>query len=304
MAAQATLPVVGPDPSAASSQELRARAGFGLRFVRRLWKNKLALVTTVLLVALIAACLLAPVLSGGQNPDAQSLLNQLAPPSPGHPLGLDELGRDEWTRLLYGGRMSLLIGLTGAVFGMLVGVAMGSAAGYLGGWVDELLMRAVDILLSFPGILLAILIASVLGPSVTTILVALTVWWTPTFARIVRGNILQARENDYVQAAEAMGASRVRTLVRHILPNTMSAIIVQFTLSVASSILTTAALSFLGLGVQPPIAEWGAMVQSGADWLQQDPTLVLYPGLAIFLAVFSINVLGDVLLDVLDPKLD
>jgi peptide/nickel transport system permease protein len=303
MASQITLPASDPEILNADAAELRSRPGFMRRFMRRLWHNKLALVTTTLLVLLVLACIGAPLLTH-QNPNTQSLLEQFSPPMAGHPLGMDELGRDEWSRLLYGGRLSMLIGLTGAVFGMVIGVVMGSLAGYIGGWVDEILMRAVDILLSFPGILLAILIAAVLGPSVTTILVALTVWWTPVFARIVRGNILQARENDYVQAAAAMGAARTRILVRHILPNTMSAIVVQFTLSVASSILTTAALSFLGLGVQPPTAEWGAMVYSGADYLQQDPTLVLYPGAAIFLAVFSINVLGDVLLDVLDPKMD
>lgn len=303
MATQITLPAANPEVENADVAELRARPGFMRRFMRRLWKNKLALVTTTLLVLLVLACIGAPLLTH-QNPNSQSLLDQLAPPGPGHPLGMDELGRDEWARILYGGRMSMFIGLTGAVFGMILGVTMGSVAGYVGGWIDEILMRTVDILLSFPGILLAILIAAVLGPSISTILIALTIWWIPTFARIVRGNILQARENEYVQAAAAMGASRTRTLMRHILPNTMSAIVVQFTLSVASSILTTAALSFLGLGVQPPTAEWGAMVYSGADYLQQDPVLVLFPGAAIFLAVFSINVLGDVLLDVLDPKMD
>jgi len=287
---------------AAPSEGARPRAGFGVRFVRRLWRSKMALVGTILLVAIILACALAPLLTS-QNPDTQNLLLQLAPPSPGHPLGMDELGRDEFSRLLYGGRISLFIGLFGSVAGMAIGVVVGAVSGFVGGWLDEIVMRVIDIMLAFPGILLAILIAAVLGASLGTVLIALTIWWTPGFARIVRGGVIQTRESEFVQAAEAMGASRMRTLFRHILPNTMASIIVYFTLSVASSILTAAALSFLGLGVQPPQAEWGAMVYSGSAYLQQDPSLVLDPGLAIFVTVMSINLLGDVLRDVLDPRM-
>jgi peptide/nickel transport system permease protein len=279
------------------------RAGFGLRFWRRLTRNKLAFVTTALLAAIIVACLAAPLLTG-QNPNAQNLLAQLAPPSAQHLLGMDELGRDEFARLLYGGRVSLFIGLFGAVLGMIIGVILGAAAGFVGGWLDNILMRVVDIMLAFPGILLAILIAAVLGASLGTVLVALTIFWIPGFARIVRAGVLSVKASEYVQAARAMGASGVRTLARHILPNTSAVILVNFTLSVASSILTAAALSFLGLGVQPPTAEWGSMVYNGSQYLQQDPGLVLYPGAAIFVVVIAINVLGDVLRDVLDPKMD
>ncbi len=279
------------------------RPGFLVRFMRRLWRSKMALVGTILLLAIVLACVFAPLLTS-QNPNTQNLLMQLSPPAPGSPLGLDELGRDEFARLLYGGRVSLFIGVFGSVAGMAFGVMIGAISGFVGGWLDDVVMRVIDILLAFPGILLAILIAAVLGASIGTVLIALTIWWTPGFARIVRSGVIQTRESEYVQAAEAIGASRGRILFHHVLPNTMASIIVYFTLSVASSILTAAALSFLGLGVQPPTAEWGAMVYSGSGYLQQDPSLVLYPGLAIFVAVMSINLLGDVLRDVLDPRMN
>lgn len=279
------------------------RPGFVVRFARRLWRSKMALIGTVFLFVIVVACLLAPVLTT-QSPNTQNLLLQLAPPSAGHPLGMDELGRDEFSRMLFGGQISLFIGVFGSVAGMVIGVLVGALAGFLGGWFDEVVMRVIDIMLAFPGILLAILIAAVLGASLGTVLIALTVWWTPGFARIVRGGVIQTRQNDYVQAAVALGASRGRVLFRHVLPNNLASIIVYFTLSVASSILTAAALSFLGLGVQPPTAEWGAMVYSGSGYLQQDPSLVLYPGLAIFVTVMSINLLGDVLRDVLDPRME
>jgi peptide/nickel transport system permease protein len=296
-----------PTPAAdaalrAEASEIRTRAGFGKRFVRRLWRSKVALVATVLLAVIVLACAFAPLITH-QSPNAQSLLDQLNPPSPGHPLGLDELGRDELARLLYGGRWSILIGLFGAAFGMVVGVIVGGVMGYVGGWLDMLLGRVLDVFLSFPGVLLAILLATFLGPGIKTMMVALTIWFTPIFARIVRGSVLYVRELEYVSAARAVGSSSARALFRHILPNTLDAVIVNFTLSAAASILIEAALSFLGLGVQPPTPEWGAMVQSASQYLQQDPMIVFYPGLAIFVTVMSINLLGDVLRDVLDPKM-
>jgi len=286
----------------AALAETRARAGFGVRFLRRLWRSKLALVGTVVLVVIMIMCAAAPLISH-QDPNYQSLLQQMQPPAPGHPLGFDELGRDEWTRMLYGGRLSLFIGLFGTVLGMVIGTVVGAIAGYAGGWLDDLIGRLLDVLLSFPFILLAILIAAVLGSGVRPVMIALTIGYLPYFARIVRGSVLQLRESEYVQAAKALGASDGRTLFRHILPNTLDTVLVQFTLSAASAILVAAALSFLGLGVQAPTAEWGAMVQSASNYFQQDPALVFYPGVAIFVTVLSINLLGDVLRDVLDPKM-
>lgn len=282
--------------------DLQTRAGFGKRFLRRLWRNKAALVATAALAVIVVACAAAPLLTH-QSPSAQSLLEQLQAPSAGHPFGMDELGRDEFARLLYGGRWSILIGLFGAVFGMVVGVVVGAVSGYVGGWLDMLIGRVLDVFLSFPGVLLAILLASVLGAGIRTMLVALTIWFMPVFARIVRGSVMQLREAEYVAAARAVGSSGARALFRHILPNTLDSVIVNFTLSAAASILIEAALSFLGLGVQPPTPEWGAMVQSASQYLQQDPAIVFYPGLAIFITVMSINLLGDVLRDVLDPKM-
>lgn len=292
-----------PEPAASGVVgDVRTSPGFGRRFLRRLRRNRPAMVATFILVVIIVACAFAPLITH-QNPNVQNLLNQLVPPSAQNPLGTDELGRDELARLLYGGRVSILIGLFGAVFGMATGVVIGAVAGYAGGWVDILIGRILDVFLSFPGVLLAILLASVLGPGTRTMLVALTIWFMPVFARIVRGNVLQLREREFVAAAHAVGSSDSRALFRHIVPNTLDAVIVNFTLSAASSILIEAALSFLGLGVQPPTAEWGAMVQSGSQYLQQDPAIVLFPGLAIFFTVMSINLLGDVLRDVLDPKM-
>jgi peptide/nickel transport system permease protein len=285
----------------AGADSARSSVGFGRRFLRRLWQNKVALVATVVLAGILVVCALAPLLTH-ENPDVQNLLAQLAPPSAGHPLGTDELGRDEWSRLLYGGRYSLFVGLFGAVFGMVVGSIVGAVAAFAGGWVDIFIGRILDIFLSFPGVLLAILLASLLGPGIRTVMVALTIWFFPVFARIMRASVLEVRESEFVVAARAQGSSSLRVLFRHILPNTLDAILVNFTLSAASSILIEAALSFLGLGVQPPTPEWGAMVEGASQYLQQDPAIVFYPGLAIFLTVMSINLLGDVLRDVLDPR--
>ena len=301
--AASSIPSAGLDREPrAEAADVRPRASFGRRFLRRLWRNKVALVATVVLAVIILACAFAPLITH-QSPNTQNLLNQLNGPSPGHPLGMDELGRDELARLLYGGRLSIMIGLFGAVFGMVSGVIIGGVMGYVGGWLDMVLGRVLDIFLSFPGILLAILLAAFLGPGIKTVMVALTIWFMPIFARIVRGSVLQLREMEYVAAARAVGSSGGRALFRHILPNTLDAVIVNFTLSAAASILIEAALSFLGLGVQPPTAEWGAMVESAKQYLQQDPMIVFYPGLAIFVTVMSINLLGDVLRDVLDPKM-
>lgn len=278
------------------------RTGFARRFLKQLARNRAAGVSAVLLVLIILAAILAPLLTQ-YNPNAQNLLARLALPSARHWLGTDSLGRDEFARILYGGRISLAIGLFGSLGGLVLGVVLGGLSGYLGGWFDTLSMRFIDIMMSFPGVLLAILIAAVLGPGMGNVIVALTIWFTPTFARITRGNFLALRSREFVEAAKASGASGWRIMLRHMLTNSLAAIIVYMTLSVARSILVAAALGFLGLGVQPPTAEWGAMVSAAGGYIQLDPNLLLFPGAAICVTVLSINLVGDVLRDVLDPRL-
>ncbi len=275
---------------------------FSQRFKRRMIQNRLALVAFVVLMLVLGTCLLAPFLTE-YTPSEQNLIRRLDPPSSDHLFGTDQLGRDILTRMAYGGRVSLMIGLFGASGGMIIGVTLGTLAGYIGGTFDHLIMRIVDIMMSFPGILLAILIVSVLGPGLNNLIIALIVWMTPTFARISRGNVLSVKEMEYVDAARSLGASGTTIIVRHVLLNILSPIIVYMTLSVATSILTAAGMGFLGLGVQPPIPEWGAMASVGRQYLRDAPHVILFPGMAIFITVLSINIVGDVLRDVLDPRL-
>lgn len=272
------------------------------RFVRRLIHNWAAGISAVVLTIIVLAVIIAPSVMS-QSPTDQSLLAQFGSPSSQHWLGTDQLGRDEFARLVYGGRVSLLIGVIGALGGLVIGTFLGLVTGYIGGWLDDIVMRVIDIMQSFPGVLLAILIAAVLSPGILTVMIALTIWFTPAFARITRGSVFSLRETDFVLAEHSVGATGSRILFRHILINAISPIIVYLTLSVATSILVAAALSFLGLGVQPPTAEWGAMVSDAQNYIQQVPGLILWPGLAIFVTVLSINILGDALQDVLNPRL-
>jgi peptide/nickel transport system permease protein len=255
---------------------------------------------TVVLVAVVAA-LAAPVV-GLHDPAAQTLALRLEGPTLAHPLGLDELGRDVWARLLAGARVSLLVGLVVVSVSASVGLVVGALAGYAGGLVDELLSRAIDILLAFPGILLAIALVAVLGPSLTNVVIALaSIGWVG-YARLVRGQVLKAREFEFVQAARALGAGPVRILVRHIVPTAIPALVVQATLGMAGAILAEAALSFLGLGVQPPTPSWGTMINGGRAHLIDAPHLTVFPGLAIAVVVLGFNFLGDGLRDRLDPR--
>ena len=276
--------------------------GRGRRIRRELLRNHLALAGTVVLVLIVAAGLLAPVLAT-HSPNEQELLGRLASPSSEHRLGTDELGRDEFSRLLYGARISLFIGFLGTAGGVLLGTLIGLISGYFGGWTDTLSMRLIDVMYAFPGILLAILIVAVMGPGLFNLVIALTVWGTPTLSRIVRSGVLALKSQEFVEAARAMGASRTRIMFRHLLPNSLAPIIVYATLGVAGSLLTTAGLGFLGLGVQPPTAEWGAMLSVGRGYLREAPHLMVFPGLLIFVTVMSLNLIGDALRDALDPHL-
>jgi peptide/nickel transport system permease protein len=254
----------------------------------------------IVLVAVLAAAL-GPALTP-YDPSAQTLAQRLERPSRSHPLGLDELGRDILSRLVAGARISLFVGLAVVSVSSLIGMALGSIAGYFGGAVDDVISRAIDILMAFPGILLAIALVAVLGPSLTNVILALCVIGWVGYARLVRGQALRARELEYVQAARALGASSARIVVRHVLPTAFPSVIVQATLGMAGAIIAEASLSFLGLGVQPPTPSWGTMLDAGRSHLFDAPHLTIFPGVAIATLVLGFNFLGDGLRDRIDPK--
>ena len=236
------------------------------------------------------------------DPVAQNLALRLEGPSWRHPLGLDELGRDLLSRLLLGARVSLFVGIAVVGVSSLVGTTIGAIAGYAGGWVDTLIGRVMDVLLAFPGILLAIALVAVLGPSLTNVVLALVAIGWVGYARLVRGQVLKVRELEYVQSARALGAPVPRVLIKHVVPATFSALSVQATLGMAGAIIAEASLSFLGLGVQPPMPSWGTMLDAGRSHLFDAPHLTIVPGLAIALLVLGFNFAGDALRDRLDPR--
>src|SRR3954469_21615270 len=235
------------------------------------------------------------------DPASQQLALRLAAPSLAHPFGLDELGRDILARVLAGARISFLVGLTVVSVSAAVGTLFGALAGYFGGLMDDVISRVIDILLAFPGLLLAIALVAVLGPSLRNVLVALTIIGWVGYARLVRGQVLRAREFEYVQAARALGAGTPRILWKHVTPTAMPAVVVQATLGMAGAIIGEASLSFLGLGVQPPTPSWGTMLNGGRGHLLDAPHLTIFPGVAIAILVLGFNFLGDGLRDRLDP---
>jgi peptide/nickel transport system permease protein len=256
-----------------------------------------ALITILLILTAFAAPLLSP-----YDPSAQDTSKRLEGPSREHLLGLDDLGRDVLSRVLYGSRVSLRVGFSVVILSSLLGITLGAIAGYFGGKIDTLIMRICDILLAFPGILLSIALVAVLGPSLNNVVMALAVIGWVGYARLVRGQVLKVREMEYVTAAKALGAQSARVISRHVLPNVLNPVIVMATLGLAGAILSEAALSFLGLGVQPPTPSWGAMLTAGRRYLGMANHLAIWPGVAIMIAVMGLNFLGDGLIDALDPK--
>ena len=256
-----------------------------------------AAIIFVVAVLAIAGPTLAPA-----DPSVQDLPLRLVGPTLAHPFGLDELGRDVLARVLVGARISFLIGLVVVSISAVAGTLLGAIAGYFGGWVDDLISRVIDTLMAFPGLLLAIALVAVLGPSLTNAVIALTVIGWVGYARLVRGQVLRAREFEYVQAARALGATTSRLLLRHVVPTAIPAIVVQATLGMAGAVISEAALSFLGLGVQPPTPSWGTMLSGGRVHLLDAPHLTVFPGVAIALLVLGFNFVGDGLRDVTDPK--
>lgn len=258
-------------------------------------------VGTVIIVSIAGIAILGPELLG-TDPMTQDLSNRLQPPSLAHPFGTDRLGRDVFARIVHGARVSLGIAVAVTAIRLVIGVAVGLLAGYGGGWVDELLMRVVDLLFAFPGIVLALVIAGIAGPSLTNVLLALAVVGWGTYARVVRSEVLSVRERDYVTASRLSGTPHHRIVLEHVLPNVLGPTIVLATLDIGTVVLATAGLSFLGLGAQPPTPEWGTMIAAGRHYLQTAWWLVNVPGLAIVVTVLGFTLLGDGLRDVLDPE--
>jgi len=282
------------------SVEMRRAGG---AFWRRLRKHRLAVTGLLILLALAAVSFSAPLWLSYERTLSQVRIATFAPPSAGAWFGRDEFGRDAFARAVYGGRVSLGVAFTSAVIAAGIGTLLGMLAGYCGGAVDSVIDRVIELFLTLPGLLLLILAAAIARPSVTSIMVILALFGWPVLARIVRGEFLAARERDYIQAAETIGCSWQRIAVRHILPNAMAPIIVTGTLLFATNLTAEAAISFLGLGIQPPTPSWGNMLTNAQDYVISAPFLAIFPGLLILVAVLCVNLLGDGLRDALDPKM-
>jgi len=288
--------------STAASRPARAPAGRLAIFVRRLRRNRAGLAGGVIVLAVFLSAICAPVVSP-YPPNGLDFAAYLTPPGLAHLFGTDEQGRDVLSRVIFGGRISLRIGFIAVSIAMAAGVALGLIAGYSEGWTGTFIMRWMDVMLAFPSILLALAIVSVLGSGITPLMVAVGIASIPQFTRVAQASVLSTKELDYVQAARVVGCSPAQILVRHILPNIFAPIMVLATTGVAAAIITGAALSFLGLGAQPPTPEWGSMLSNGRVYMEKAPWMMVFPGLAIMVTVMSINLFGDGLRDALDPRL-
>ncbi len=280
----------------------RKHRGAFMEVLFRLSKSPLAMFGLAIILLLIFCALFAELISP-YSPIKQDLMHMFETPSAEHWLGTDEFGRDILSRLIYGARVSLQVGFIAVGIALVTGGMLGAISGYYSGWLDNSIMRVMDVLLSIPQTLLAIAIVAALGPSLMNLMIAVGISAVPTYARIVRGSVLSIRSMEFIEAARAVGSSDLRIILRHILPNSMAPIIVQSTLGVASAILNAAGLSFIGLGIQPPNPEWGAMLSGGRQYIRDFPHMTLYPGLAIMFTILALNFLGDGLRDALDPKL-
>jgi peptide/nickel transport system permease protein len=291
-------------PHVARMQTLSTKDRSQLSIIWRSFiRSKPALVSLIYLIVLVLVAIAAPLLTP-YDPNDIDTRNMIAPLSSEHPLGTDHLGRDVLARVMYGTRITLAVGLLTAFLGSAtVGTALGIIAGFTGGRVDNIIMRLIDVMMAFPGVLLAILIMATLGQGLFNMMIALSIFSIPVIARITRGSTLALKERDFVLAARCIGMPSSRIMFRHILPNCMAPIIVMSTLRVATVILAAASLSFLGLGAKPPTPEWGAMINDGRWYLRQAPQLMIVPGLAIFVTVLAINFVGDALRDAMDPHL-
>jgi peptide/nickel transport system permease protein len=269
---------------------------------RQLKKNKLAVVALVVLVFIVLVALLAPVIAPYSYSQQNAKLSN-AGPSPEHLLGNDNLGRDILSRLIYGAGPSLEMGVVAVAIAATIGIAIGAVAGYFGGWVDNLSMRLLDIYQAIPMFLLCVALAAILGASLQNAIIALGIGTVPGYARIMRASVLTVREKEYIEAARAINASNGKIILKHIVPNAIGPLIVQITMGVGACILAGSALSFIGLGAQPPTPEWGFMISDARNSMRQYPTHALYPGICVMISVLACNLLGDGLRDALDPRL-
>lgn len=269
---------------------------------RRFRRNKQAVVGMCMLMTLILAAVLADVIAP-YDPLQQDIINRLQPPSAAHLFGTDELGRDIFSRILYGSRISLTVGLIAVGLSGVVGCTLGALAGYYGGTLDNVIMRCTDVLMAIPSILLNISIVAALGSGLQNVMIAIGISSVPAYCRIMRASLLSLKDQEFVDASRAAGAGDFHIIVHHILPNSLAPLIVQATLKIGGAILSCASMSFIGLGIVPPTPEWGAMLSTGRDFLRDAPHLTAFPGMAIMFAVFAMNLMGDGLRDALDPKL-
>lgn len=278
------------------------------QLIKQFTKNYFAMFGLFIVLVLVLCAIFAPLIAPF-DPNEQNLAMRLLPPiyengaNSAYILGTDDFGRDLLSRIIYGARVSIMIGFISVVISLAIGLLLGILAGYYGGLIDLIIMRVVDIMLAIPAILLAIVIVAILGPSLYNAMIAIGIVGIPTYARIIRASVLAEKEKEYVIASRINGSSDLRLMLLVILPNCLSPIIVQATMGFASAVLEAAGLSFLGLGAQPPLAEWGAMLSNSLQYITTAPWMILYPGLAIFLTVLGFNLIGDALTDALDPKL-
>jgi len=270
-------------------------------FWRRFRRNRLAMLGAFIILSLAVAAIIAPLVAPF-NPDQQDVLHRLEPPSPKHLLGTDDLGRDLLSRIIYGTRVSLLVGFVAIGIAIVIGSILGLLSGYFGGWLDTVIMRLVDIMLCFPTFFLILMVIAFLEPNIWNVMAVIGLTGWPGLTRLVRGECLSIREREFVQAAKVLGLSNIRVMFVHLLPNVMAPILVTATLGIGGAILTESALSFLGLGVQPPTPSWGNILTAGKDYITMAWWLSLYPGLAILITVLAYNLLGEGLRDVLDPR--
>jgi len=273
-----------------------------VRFFKRFIRSRNVMAGSLVLLAVVILVVSAPIIAP-YEPTEQFRRDRLLPPNEQYILGTDNLGRDIFTRILYGGQVSLQVGIFSVAIGATIGTLLGLISGYFGGWADTLIMRLMDMMLAFPGILLALVIIAVLGRELQNVMIAVGVSSIPVYTRVVRGSTLSIKEYDFIIASQAQGASSWRTMIYHVLPNVVAPIIVVTTNGVAGAIIAGAALSFLGLGQQPPNPEWGLMLNEGREYIRVAAWVTTYPGLAIMVTVLAINLLGDGLRDILDPRL-
>ena len=278
------------------------KEGIVIQTIRRLRTNSTAMFGLIVLALLILLSVFAPVIAPYHYTE-MDMLQLNAAPSLKHFFGTDSLGRDILSRLIYGGRYSIFLGISSSVLSMAAAIVLGSLAGYFGGWVDNVVLRICDVVQAIPGILLSIVISAVLGPGFFNTILALAIGGIPSGIRLTRAQILSVRSEEYLEAAASVNCSSMRIMFRHILPNILSPLIVGFTMGIGNTIMLASSLSFIGLGVQPPAPEWGAMLSAGRDFIRNYPWQIIFPGIFVFVTVLSINLFGDGLRDAFDPKL-